>query len=92
VSVPNDKELANSTTTATNPHPHQDASLDGARAWFAANGLARPSKGRLLGGVTAAFARRYGANLLVMRLATIAGVLILSPLWYVALWILMPNE
>jgi phage shock protein PspC (stress-responsive transcriptional regulator) len=77
------------TTTA---HPHQDASLASARAWFAANGLARPKERRLLGGVSAALARRYETSLLVMRLAVLAGSLILTPLIYVALWILMPSE
>jgi phage shock protein PspC (stress-responsive transcriptional regulator) len=76
----------------TTTHPSQDASLASARAWFADNGLARPKERRLLGGVSAAFARRYGTSLLVMRLAVLAGAIILTPLIYVALWILMPSE
>jgi phage shock protein PspC (stress-responsive transcriptional regulator) len=75
-----------------NQQPHRDASLDGARAWFRANGLARPKERRLLGGVSAAFARRHGVSLLVARLAMLAGALFLTPLVYVALWILMPSE
>jgi phage shock protein PspC (stress-responsive transcriptional regulator) len=77
--------------TAANNH-YEDASLDSARAWFADKGLTRPKERRLLGGVSAAFARRYNASLLVARLATLAGALILTPLIYVALWILMPSE
>jgi phage shock protein PspC (stress-responsive transcriptional regulator) len=46
----------------------------------------------LLGGVSAGLARRYGVDRLVMRLAMIAGVLTLSPLVYVALWVLMPSD
>jgi phage shock protein C len=72
-------------------HPY-DTSLDGARAWFAENGLTRPREGRLIGGVTAGFARRYGINLLVARVAAIAGVLVLTPLLYLPLWVLMPTD
>ena len=76
-------------TTAHNPH---DNSLDGARAWFAQHGLTRPRKGRILGGVTAGFARRYGVNVLVARVAAVAGVLLLTPLLYLPLWVLMPSD
>jgi phage shock protein PspC (stress-responsive transcriptional regulator) len=69
-----------------------DTSLDGARAWFEQQGLTRPRQGRLLGGVTAGFARRFGVNLLVARVATIAGVIVLSPLLYIPLWVLMPSD
>ena len=75
----------------TQDHP-QENSLDGARAWFAQNGLTRPREGRLLAGVTAGFARRYGVNLLVARVAAIAGVLLLTPLLYLPLWVLMPTD
>jgi phage shock protein C len=69
-----------------------ETSLAGARAWFAQNGLTRPRKGRLIGGVTAGFARRYGINLLVARVAAIVGVIVLTPLLYLPLWVLMPND
>jgi len=69
-----------------------DASLNGARAWFADNGLSRPREGRLLAGVSAAFARRYGVNRLVARLSALAVALVFTPLAYVALWVLMPTE
>jgi phage shock protein PspC (stress-responsive transcriptional regulator) len=69
-----------------------DTSLAGARAWFAENGLSRPRQGRLLGGVTAGLARRFGINLLVARVAMVAGALVLTPLLYIPLWILMPDE
>ena len=67
-------------------------SLDGARAWFAQNGLTRPRKGKLIGGVTAGFARRYGVNVLVARVAAIVGVVVLTPLLYLPLWVLMPKD
>ena len=69
-----------------------DNSLAGARAWFAQKGLSRPSEGRLLAGVSAGFARRYDINPLVARLGTIATVLVLSPIVYIATWILMPQD
>ena len=77
----------------TSPQPAApNASLSSARAWFGANGLSRSKEHRVLGGVSAGLAHRYGVDRLVMRLAMIAGVLVLSPLVYVALWILMPSE
>ena len=45
------------TAAATADHV-ADASLSGARAWFAENGLSRPRDGRVVGGVAAAFSRR----------------------------------
>ena len=78
--------------TNTEPTYAPDTSLDGARAWFAQQGLTRPREGRLIGGVTAGFARRFGVNLLVARVAAIAGVIVLSPLIYIPLWVLMPSD
>jgi phage shock protein PspC (stress-responsive transcriptional regulator) len=80
-------------TTATYPQTDVNASsLAGARAWFSQKGLSRPREGRILGGVCASFARRFDINPLVARLIGIATALILSPLVYVAAWILMPAE
>jgi phage shock protein PspC (stress-responsive transcriptional regulator) len=76
-----------STTTAPT-----DNSLAGARAWFAQNELTRPEAGRMLAGVSAGFARRYGINPLVSRLATLTVALVLTPLVYLALWALMPKD
>ena len=77
------------TTQDTTPYEN---SLDGARAWFAQNGLTRPRKGRVIGGVTAGFARRYRVNVLVARVAAIVGVVVLTPLLYLPLWVLMPAD
>lgn len=76
-------------TTQDNPYEN---SLDGARAWFAQNGLTRPREGRLIAGVTAGLARRYGVNLLVARVTAIVGVLVFTPLLYLPLWVLMPAD
>jgi phage shock protein PspC (stress-responsive transcriptional regulator) len=70
----------------------QESSLAGARAWFSQKGLSRPREGRVVAGVSAAFARRYDLNPLVARLLGIVGIVVLTPLAYVAAWILMPNE
>jgi phage shock protein C len=78
--------------TTNTDTPQFDNSLDGARAWFAHNGLTRPREGRILGGVTAGYARRYGVNLLVARVAAVVGVIVLTPLLYLPLWVLMPND
>jgi phage shock protein PspC (stress-responsive transcriptional regulator) len=80
-------------STATHPQADiHDSSLPGARAWFAEKGLSRPRHGRVLAGVAAAFARRYDVNPLVARLLVITGMLVLTPLAYIAAWVLMPND
>jgi phage shock protein C len=80
-------------TTTTAPSPHtNDASLAGARAWFAEQGLTRPRDGRVIAGVSAAFSRRYGVNRLVARLTALTVAIVFTPLAYVALWVLMPSE
>lgn len=76
-------------------HPQVDVhdnSLSGARAWFAQKGLSRPREGRVLSGVLASFARRYDVNPLVARVLGIAVILLLTPLVYIAAWILMPKD
>ena len=70
----------------------QNNSLEGARAWFAQKGLARRREDRVLAGVAGAFARRYEVNPFVMRVFAVFGVLLTTPLSYIALWILMPFE
>ena len=69
-----------------------DASLSGARAWFADNGLSRPREGRVIAGVSAAFSRRYRVNRLVARIVVVTIAIVFTPLAYVAMWILMPSE
>ena len=81
----------NATTHTETPNIN-DNSLGGARAWFREEGLSRPSEGRVIGGVSAAFARRYGMNPFVARVITVAAAIGFTPLAYVALWVLMPSE
>jgi phage shock protein PspC (stress-responsive transcriptional regulator) len=77
--------------TATSADTY-DNSLAGARAWFAHNGLTRPRTGWRLTGVTAGLARRFGVNVLVARVAVVIGVIVLTPLLYLPLWVLMPKD
>jgi phage shock protein PspC (stress-responsive transcriptional regulator) len=80
------------TTTADHQANAHDASLAGARAWFAEKGLSRPSDGRVLGGVVAAYTRRFDLNPLVGRIIGVVGVLTFTPIAYVVAWILMPAD
>lgn len=75
---------------ATNP-VIQNNSLEGARAWFKEKGLSRRREDRMLAGVAAAFARQYGVNPFAMRVFAVAGVILTTPLTYIALWVLMPR-
>ena len=75
---------------ATNPTV-QNNSLAGARAWFAERGLARRREDRMLAGVAGAFARRYEVNPFAARVLAVFGVLLTTPLSYIALWVLMPK-
>ncbi len=65
------------------------------RQSFAHQGLVRPREGRVLGGVCAGLARRFGIGpwtarlLFVLLLMVIPGSQILV---YPVLWILMPSE
>jgi phage shock protein PspC (stress-responsive transcriptional regulator) len=79
------------TTTYPQADP-RDNSLAGARDWFERKGLTRPREGRILGGVSASFARRYDVNPLVARLLTLATIIVLTPLVYIAAWLLMPAD
>ncbi|MEA2332083.1 MAG: PspC domain [Thermoleophilaceae bacterium] len=82
---------ATTATTATTAST-SDASVAGARRWFAENGLTRSRENRLLGGVLAGLARRYDVNPLVMRVLGVMFALLLTPLPYVALWVLMLRD
>jgi phage shock protein PspC (stress-responsive transcriptional regulator) len=79
-------------STAPAQSPESDASLGGARDWFRRHNLSRPRKPRLLGGVASAFARRFGTSLLLARLLAVASAIFVTPLLYVALWILLPSD
>lgn len=62
---------------------------------FARQGLVRPRDGRLLGGVCAGFAQRFGMDPWAVR-ALFAATLVVVPgsqlLVYPLLWVLMPDD
>ncbi|HEX6695141.1 MAG TPA: PspC domain-containing protein [Solirubrobacteraceae bacterium] len=78
--------------TADHQANAHDASLAGARAWFAEKGLSRPREGRILAGVVAAYTRRYDLNPLVGRILGVVGIITFTPIAYVVAWILMPAD
>ncbi|MCL7376146.1 PspC domain-containing protein [Streptomyces sp. 35G-GA-8] len=57
-------------------------------------GLVRPRHGRVLGGVCAALARRFGTSTNTMRVFFVVSCLLPGPqfLLYLALWLLLPSE
>jgi phage shock protein PspC (stress-responsive transcriptional regulator) len=61
---------------------------------MAERGLVRPRSGRLLAGVCAGLARRFGMRPGVVRLLFVVSIVLPGPqfLVYIALWILMPSE
>ncbi|MET8753386.1 PspC domain-containing protein [Streptomyces sp. NPDC059104] len=56
--------------------------------------LTRPRDGRMIGGVCAGLARRFGIKARTMRIIFVLSCLLPGPqfLIYLALWLLMPNE
>jgi phage shock protein C len=56
--------------------------------------LVRPRRGRVIAGVCAGIARRYGWSPWLVRLAFLASCLLPGPqvVLYIAMWILMPKE
>lgn len=56
--------------------------------------LARPTDGRVIGGVCAALARRFGTSATTVRVVFLVSCLLPGPqfLLYLALWILFPSE
>lgn len=57
-------------------------------------GLVRPVEGRVIAGVCAGMARRFGTSATTMRLLWILSCLIPGPQFvaYLAMWILVPEE
>lgn len=57
-------------------------------------GLVRPRRGRIIAGVAAGIARRFGISPTVVRALFVLSVVLPGPQFvvYIALWILMPKE
>ncbi|MFI9581135.1 PspC domain-containing protein [Streptomyces sp. NPDC052236] len=56
--------------------------------------LVRPQQGRMIGGVCAALARRFGTSANTMRVIFVLSCLLPGPqfLLYLGLWIFLPAE
>lgn len=56
--------------------------------------LVRPREGRMIGGVCAGLARRFGMSATTMRVIFLVSCLLPGPqfLLYLALWIMLPAE
>lgn len=56
--------------------------------------LIRPRSGRVIGGVCAALANRFGWNVTVVRLLAVLSVLIPGPqvIIYIIAWVIIPAE
>ncbi|MFK4067285.1 PspC domain-containing protein [Streptomyces sp. NPDC029674] len=56
--------------------------------------LARPTHGRMIGGVCAALAKRFGTSATTMRVIFVVSCLLPGPQFvlYIALWFLLPSE
>ncbi|WP_454042473.1 PspC domain-containing protein [Cellulosimicrobium sp. Marseille-Q8652] len=56
--------------------------------------LSRPRHGRMIAGVCAGIARRFGWSTTVVRVVTVVSLLLPGPqvLAYLVLWLLMPND
>jgi phage shock protein C len=69
-------------------------SLDHTRQGVGRQGLVRPRRGRLVAGVAAGLARRFGVSATLVRVIFVVSVVLPGPqvLVYLALWILMPKE
>ncbi|GAA4151481.1 PspC domain-containing protein [Actinomadura keratinilytica] len=57
-------------------------------------GLYRPRRGRMIGGVCAGLARRFGMSPTTVRLLAVLSCLLPGPQFvvYLILWVMMPSE
>jgi phage shock protein PspC (stress-responsive transcriptional regulator) len=69
-------------------------SLTTTRSNVGQRGLVRPRRGKLVAGVAAGLARRYGVSAALVRVLFLVSMLLPGPqiLAYIALWIIMPKE
>jgi phage shock protein PspC (stress-responsive transcriptional regulator) len=56
--------------------------------------LSRPRRGRVIAGVCAGLARRFGVSRTIVRVAFVVSCVLPGPqlLAYLALWVIMPSE
>jgi len=58
------------------------------------NGLYRPHDGRMIGGVCAGLARRFGMSAWTVRILALLSCLLPGPQFvvYLVLWVMLPSE
>ena len=69
-------------------------SLQDTRNTVGTRGLVRPRRGKIVAGVAAGLARRFGVSATLVRVLFVASIFLPGPqiIAYIALWILMPKE
>jgi len=70
------------------------ATLEATRTRVGRKGLVRPRRKRVIAGVAAGMAHRFGTSPTLVRLLFLVSLLLPGPqiLAYLALWVLMPKE
>ena len=70
------------------------ASLQDTRTTVGNRGLVRARRGRMVAGVAAGLARRFGVSASLVRLLFVASLFLPGPqiVAYLLLWVLMPRE
>jgi phage shock protein C len=73
--------------------PAGGGGLAESRTWLSDKGLVRPREGRIIAGVCAGLARRYGMPLFLVRVLMVAaGIAGFGLVAYIVFWVLMPRE
>jgi phage shock protein C len=81
------------TSTTTRPAPSGGGGLAESRTWLSSQGLMRPRQGRMIAGVCAGLARRWGMPVFLVRVLMVAaGIAGFGLVAYPVLWVLMPRE
>jgi phage shock protein C len=79
--------------TPERPAPTGGGGLAESRAYLSGQGLMRPRQGRMIAGVCAGLAGRYGMPVFLVRVLMVAaGFAGVGVVGYLALWVLMPKE
>lgn len=80
-------------STAGQPARTRGGGLGESRTWLGSQGLARPREGRMIAGVCAGLARRYGMPVFLVRVLMVAaGIVGFGLILYPVLWVLMPKD
>lgn len=88
-----ERSVMRSAAKASGHHPAM-SSLANTRSTLGERRLVRPRHGKMIGGVAAGIARRYGKSPALIRILFVVSLILPGPqiLAYIALWIIMPKE